>query len=75
MIIPVRYLAARFPCQTAAGVKVGDRYMSLFITAIDNENEPVAYLSYCLENHEDLAKRPEFYLPWFYQDRMVDAEE
>ena len=75
LIIPVRYLAASFNYQTAAGAEVGDRYMSLVITAIDNEIEPVAYLTYCLKNHEDLAKRPEFYLPWSYRDRMAEIEK
>ncbi|MBC7532247.1 MAG: hypothetical protein H7318_11760, partial [Oligoflexus sp.] len=75
LIIPVRYLAASFNYQTAAGAEVGDRYMSLVITAIDNEIEPVAYLTYCLENHEDLAKRPEFYLPWSYRDQMAEVEK
>ena len=45
LIIPVRYLAASFNYQMETGAEVGDRYMSLVVTACDNEVEPVAYLT------------------------------
>ena len=70
LIIPVRYLAASFNYHTSNGAQVGDRFMSLVVTACENDVPPVEYLTYCLENHEDLAKRPEYYLPWSYRDRM-----
>lgn len=68
LIIPVRYLAASFNYQTETGAEVGDRMMSLIATAHANGVEPVAYLTHCLRNHEDLAKRPADYLPWLYRD-------
>jgi hypothetical protein len=74
LIIPVRYLAASFNYHTSNGAQVGDRYMSLVVTACENEVAPVEYLTHCLENHEDLAKRPEHYLPWVYRDRMEDQQ-
>lgn len=43
--------------------------MSLIATARANGVEPVAYLTHCLRNREDLAKRPADYLPWLYRDR------
>jgi transposase len=70
LIIPVRYLAGSFNYQTDTGAEVGDRFMSLVATARANGVEPVAYLAYCLEHHEDLAKRPEHYLPWLYRQRV-----
>lgn len=68
LIIPVRYLAASFNYQTETGAEVGDRMMSLVATAKANGVEPVAYLTHCLRNHEDLARRPADYLPWAYRD-------
>jgi hypothetical protein len=70
LIIPVRYLAGSFSYKTQNGADVGDRLMSLIATANANGVEPVAYLTECLRNHEDLAKRPEYYLPWVYRDRL-----
>lgn len=70
LIIPVRYLAGSFAYKTQNGADVGDRHMSLIATANANGVEPVAYLTECLRNHEDLAKRPEHYLPWVYRDRL-----
>jgi transposase len=70
LIIPVRYLAGSFNYQTDTGAEVGDRHMSLVATARANGVEPVAYIAHCLEHHEDLAKRPEHYLPWVYRARL-----
>jgi len=69
LIIPVRYLAGSFAYKTQNGADVGDRHMSLIATANANGVEPVDYLTECLRNHEDLAKRPEHYFPWVYRDR------
>jgi hypothetical protein len=70
LIIPVRYLAGSFAYKTQTGADVGDRFMSLIATANANGVEPVAYLAECLRNHENLAKRPDDYLPWVYRDRL-----
>jgi transposase len=70
LIIPVRYLAGSFNYQTQNGADVGDRHMSLIATANANGVEPVAYLTECLHNHEDLAQRPEYYFPWVYRARL-----
>jgi len=69
LIIPVRYLAASFNYQTETGAEVGDRMMSLIATAHANGVEPVAYLTHCLRNHEQLAKRPADFLPWAYREQ------
>lgn len=69
LITPVRYLAGSFNYQTTNGAGVGDRHMSLVASARANDVEPVAYIEHCLRNHEDLAKRPEYYLPWVYRNR------
>ncbi len=74
LIIPVRYLAGSFAYKTQNGAEVGDHFMSLIATANANGVEPVAYLADCLRNHEDLARRPEHYLPWVYRDRLDDAD-
>jgi hypothetical protein len=74
LIIPVRYLAGSFNYQTDNGAVVGDHHMSLVATARANGVEPVAYLADCLRNHEDLKKRPEYYLPWVYRERLEDGE-
>lgn len=70
LIIPVRYLAGSFNYKNENGAEVGDIFMSLAATALANNVEPVAYLTECLRNHEDLAKSPEHYLPWVYRERM-----
>jgi hypothetical protein len=64
----VRYLAPSFNYQTETGAEVGDRMMSLIATAHANGVEAVSYLEHCLRNADDLAKRPEQYLPWVYRD-------
>jgi hypothetical protein len=80
LVIPVRYLAGSFNYKNTNGSEVGDFHMSLVATAHANGVEPVAYLTECLRNHEDLAKRPEHYLPWVYRqrirqrDKMPDSE-
>ncbi len=74
LIIPVRYLAGSFNYKTTNGSEVGDMHMSLIASANANGVEPVAYLTECLENHEDLARRPEYYFPWAYRARL-DARE
>lgn len=73
LIIPVRYLAGSFAYKTQNGADVGDRHMSLVATANANGVEPVAYLTECLQNHQDLAQRPEHYLPWVYKERIESS--
>jgi transposase len=74
LIIPVRYLAGSFAYKTQNGADVGDRHMSLVATANANGVEPVAYLTECLQNHRDLAHRPDHYLPWVYKKRIEDLK-
>jgi len=74
LIIPVRYLAGSFNYQSEDGATVGDHVMSLVATARANDVEPVAYLTECLRCHEDLAKRPEHYLPWVYRERSKERD-
>jgi hypothetical protein len=73
LIMPVRYLAGSFNYQTEDGAVVGDHAMSLIATARANDVEPVAWLAQCLRCHEDLAQRPEHYLPWVYRERLEGA--
>ena len=75
LIMVVRYLAGSFNYKTENGAEVGDSHMSLIATARANNIEPVAYLTHCLRNHEDLAKRPENYLPWVYRDQLAEQEK
>lgn len=70
LILPVRYFAGSFNYHTQDGAVVGDHAMSLIATARANDVEPVAYLTECLRCHEDLARRPEHYLPWVYRERL-----
>jgi hypothetical protein len=70
LILPVRYYAGSFNYHTEDGAVVGDRAMSLIATARANGVEPVAWLTECLRCHEDLAQRPEHYLPWAYRERL-----
>jgi hypothetical protein len=74
LIVPVRYLAGSFNYHTENGAVVGDHAMSLITTARAHGVEPVAYLAECLRSHEDLAKRPEHYLPWVYRARNGGAD-
>jgi ribosomal protein L37E len=70
LIMPVRYLNGSFNYQSVDGAVVGDHVMSLIATARAHGVEPVAYLAECLRCHEDLAQRPEYYLPWAYKARL-----
>jgi hypothetical protein len=70
LILPVRYFAGSFNYHTEDGAVVGDHAMSLIATARANDVEPVAWLTECLRCHEDLARRPEHYLPWVYRARL-----
>jgi hypothetical protein len=74
LIIPVRYVAGSFAYKNQNGADVGDHHMSLIATANANGVEPVAWLTECLRSHEDLAKRPEHYLPWVYRDRLEQSD-
>ena len=74
LIIPVRYLGGSFNYKTEDGAVVGDHVMSLIATARANDVEPVAYLTHCLRCHEDLAKRPDYYLPWVYRERLEEGD-
>lgn len=74
LVIPVRYLAGSFNYKNETGAEVGDLCMSLIATALANDVEPVAYLTDCLRNHEDLARRPEHYLPWVYRERIRERD-
>jgi hypothetical protein len=74
LIMPVRYFAGSFNYHTEDGAVVGDHAMSLIATARTNDVEPVAWLTECLRCHEDLAQRPEHYLPWAYRERL-EAEK
>lgn len=74
LIVPVRYLAGSFNYHTENGAVVGDHAMSIIATARAHGVEPVAYLTECLRSHEDLAKRPEHYLPWVYRARDGGAD-
>jgi hypothetical protein len=74
LIMPVRYLAGSFNYQSEDGAAVGDHVMSLIATARANDVEPVAYLTECLRCHEDLANRPQHYLPWVYRERMAQGD-
>jgi hypothetical protein len=73
LILPVRYFSGSFNYHTEDGAVVGDRAMSLIATARAHDVEPVAYLTECLRCHEDLAQRPEHYLPWLYRARLEAA--
>jgi hypothetical protein len=72
--MPVRYLAGSFNYKTENGAVVGDHSMSIIATARANGVEPVAYITDCLRNHEDLAKRPDYYLPWVWRARGKEGE-
>jgi hypothetical protein len=74
LIMPVRYYAGSFNYHTEDGAVVGDHAMSLIATARANDVEPVAWLTECLRCHEDLARRPEHYLPWVYRERLEAGE-
>jgi len=74
LIMPVRYYAGSFNYHTEDGAVVGDHAMSLIATARANDVEPVAWLTECLRCHEDLAQRPEHYLPWVYRKRLEAGE-
>lgn len=70
LIVITRYLSASFFYKTQNGADTGDIAMSLAATARANDVEPVAYMTFLLENAADLAAHPEKYFPWACRDEI-----
>ncbi len=57
--------------KTQNGARVGDLFMSLIYTCQLNEGNPFDYLTQLQEHADELAARPERWLPWNYRATLA----
>lgn len=58
--------------KTLPGAEVGSKLMSIIQTCIRNHCNPYHYLIAVLNNAHDVARLPEAWLPWTYQQRLAE---
>ena len=58
--------------KTQNGARVGDLFMSLIYTCQLNQVNPFDYLTQLQQHDEQLASRPERWLPWNYRAALTD---
>ena len=59
--------------QTPTGAAVGDLYMSLIETCIQNKADPFDYLNAAEIHAAGLARDPGAWMPWNYRDALSRA--
>jgi transposase len=57
--------------KTRNGARVGDLFMSLIYTCQLNEANPFDYLTELQQHTDELAARPELWMPWNYRDVLA----
>ena len=57
--------------KTKNGARVGDLYMSLIHTCELNDANPFEYLTELQRHAEDVASRPELWMPWNYRNALT----
>jgi transposase len=57
--------------KTRNGARVGDLFMSLIYTCQLNEANPFDYLTELQQHTDELAARPELWMPWNYRDALA----
>lgn len=60
--------------KTESGAQVGDILMSLIQTAIQAEVNPFVYLTALQKHHRAVAKNPERWLPWNYEETIKTTD-
>jgi transposase len=58
--------------KTQNGARVGDLFMSLIYTCQLNEANPFDYLTQLQRHSDQLAARPELWMPWNYREALTD---
>jgi transposase len=58
--------------QTANGARVGDLFMSLIYTCELNEANPFDYLTELQQHSDQLAAKPERWMPWNYRATLLE---
>jgi hypothetical protein len=58
--------------KTPNGARVGDLFMSLIYTCQLNQANPFDYLTQLQEHADQLAVRPELWMPWNYRETLAD---
>ncbi|GAG93633.1 unnamed protein product, partial [marine sediment metagenome] len=72
--VAIRYRKNSYFYKTPQGAQVGDAYMSLIYTAINNGAEPYHYLNALQDNKAEVLACPEVWLPWCYRQTLDDRQ-
>jgi len=59
--------------KTQNGAQVGDLFMSLIYTCQLSGTDPFDYLTQLQKHAEDLAQRPQVWMPWNYRQTPAPA--
>lgn len=60
--------------RTARGARVADIFMTLIQTAELAKKDPLHYITTLLEHHEQVAMRPDDWLPWNYEQTVARCQ-
>lgn len=75
IISVVRHRMASLAYQTENGSLIGDISMTLASSAVLAKQNPIQYISRCLEFFEDIKTNPQEWLPWCYEEAWKKAKE
>ena len=73
--VAIRYRKNSLFYKTTRGAAVGDNLMSVIYTAMRSNINVFGYLNALQEHKEQVALEPERWLPWHYQDTLLDFTE
>jgi len=71
--VVIRYRRASLFYKTLKGARVGDKLMSLIHTAARNDVNIFEYLNALQDNSDAVAKAPELWVPWLYQETLAGS--
>jgi len=61
--------------KTMIGAQIGDTFQSLALTALANNENPLQWISACLEHCEDMARSPSDWMPWNFRGALAEIEK
>ena len=71
--IPIRHRKNSMFYKTKYGASVGGILTSVIYTCILSGTNPIEYLTMLQENREQIIKEPSAFLPWTYQDTLLES--
>jgi transposase len=61
--------------KTLFGAQIGDLFQSLALTALANQENPLLWISACLEHCQEMAISPSSWMPWNFRSSLADLEK